>query len=276
MKTEGDASMEDRGNNIFSRDEEEIAESLKRKNLAHANAIAKEVHPRDTLYTRYVKRILDLVIVVPVLIVLLPVYLLLGILNLAVMGRPIFYRQTRCGYKGKHFDVLKFRSMKDITDEEGRQLPPEQRLTKYGRFIRKFSLDELPNLLNILRGEMSIIGPRPLPVFYIERMSERHRMLCATRPGLECPRMIQVEDGDLFKYHRTFENNVWYVENVSFLLDVKMILHLVGMVFSFKERGRRAGAAEVTYFVGYDEKGRAISLSHYRKMIVEREEKVSV
>ena len=88
--------------------------------------------------------------------------------------------------------------------------------------------------------------------------------------------MIRVEDGDIFKYHRTFENNVWYVENVSFLLDAKMILHLVRMFFSFKERGRRASASEVTYFVGYDEKGRAISLSYYRKMVAEHEEKVSV
>ena len=268
--------MVEQGNNIFSLEEEHIAELLREKNLAQTNAASAEVHPKDTLYTRYIKRLLDLVIVVPVLILLCPVYLLLSILNLAIMGRPILYRQTRCGYKGKHFDVLKFRSMKDEIGSDGRQRPPDQRVTRYGRFIRKYSLDELPNLWNILRGEMSIIGPRPLPVFYVDRMSERHKMLRAVRPGLECPRMIHIEDEDIFKYHRTFENNIWYVENVSFLPDVKMVLHLIGMVFSFKKRERQAGAAVVTYFVGYDDKGRAISLNHYQKTHAEHGETVNV
>ena len=253
----GGNKVDNVGNNISSKEEEQIADYLRERTLDHANAISRPVNPRKTLYTCFGKRIIDLIIIVPALIVLSPLFLILTILNLIFMGRPVFFKQTRFGYKGKNYEMLKFRSMKNSLDKEGRQLPNEKRLTKYGRFIRKYSLDELPNLVNILRGEMSIIGPRAVPLFYKECMTERHKMMSAVRPGLECPRMIGFEwEGRVTDYHITFENNIWYVENISLLTDIKMIFKLIKMTFSLGERGKHAGA--LAYFVGYDDDGIAL------------------
>lgn len=252
--------MKEKGNDIFSKEEELMAQFLKEKNLMHANQIATEVHPKNTFYTRYGKRVLDLIIITPVIVFLSPIYLILALLNLINMGTPIFYKQTRYGYRGKYYDIYKFRSMKNLYTNDGRQLSPDHRLTKYGKLIRKLSLDELPNLINIFRGEMSIIGPRGVPVFYMERMTERHKMMSAVRPGLECPRVISFEDKeDMSVYHINFENNIWYVENVSLMTDVRMIFLLIKLVFSYRERSHHASGA--SFFVGYDDKGRAISMS---------------
>lgn len=257
--------MEEKGNNIFSKEEEIIAEYLRNKNLENANSVSQEVTPKVSFYTKYGKRIIDLVVIIPVIILLIPVYIILTLLNYIDMGAPIIYKQTRYGYKGKTYNMLKFRSMKNILDSEGRQLSPNQRLTKYGRLIRKLSLDELPNLFNILKGEMSIIGPRAVPMVYAHNMSERHKMMSAVRPGLECPRVIEVENADkLSGYHICFENNIWYVENVSLLVDIKMFFLLIKMVFSIKQRSRNAGGA--SFFVGYDDKGYAISTTLAKKI----------
>lgn len=247
------------GNNIFSTEEEELASYLKMKNLEHANVVARTVHPKKTLYTKIGKRLVDLIIIIPVMIILSPIYIILAATNLIDMGKPILFKQTRYGYRGKNYNILKFRSMRNLVDAEGRQLPPDQRLTKYGRFIRKVSLDELPNFYNILKGEMSIIGPRAVPVFYLERMTERHKKMSEVRPGLECPIMINLKAGDnISKYEVIFENNIWYVENISLFTDVKMFFKLIKMVFSMGERTKHASAA--SFFVGYDEEGRALSL----------------
>lgn len=260
-----DRVMTEQGNNIFSKEEEEMAEFLRERNLDLANEIAGKVYPKNSLYSKYVKRFLDLIIVTPIIIILLPVYIILFVLTFFNLGEPVFYRQTRYGYQGRYYEILKFRSMKNAVNNEGRQLPSNQRLTKYGRFIRKLSLDELPNLINIFRGEMSIIGPRAVPIFYMERMTERHKMISAVRPGLECPQMINVEyDDEISNYMITFENNIWYVENISFMTDVKMFLLLIKMVFTFKERKKRAGGT--SFFVGYDDKGRAISMNMAKKI----------
>lgn len=254
----------EKGNNIFSEEEELMAQFLREKNLAYANKIAAEVNPKDTLYTRYVKRLLDLIIITPIIVCLLPVYLIVAILNLIFLGKPILYKQTRYGYKGKYYEILKFRSMNNAITSDGRQLPNEQRLTKYGRFIRKLSIDELPNLINIFRGDMSIIGPRAVPIFYMERMTERHKMMSLARPGLECPIMNEIEsDDEVSNYFINFENNIWYIEHVSFLTDVRMFFLLIKMVFTFKERKKRANGA--SFFVGYDDKGRAISMNLAKK-----------
>ncbi len=183
--------------------------------------------------------------------------MLLAVMNLLIMGRPIFYKQIRTGYKGKSFEMFKFRSMKNTVGQDGRLLPSSQRLTRYGKFIREFSLDELPNLLNILRGDMSIIGPRPLPVEFEERYSERHKQRCLVRPGLECPCIHA--DNHVRLYQEQFENDIWYVENISFLVDVKMVLSLLRMVLNAKERGDHANVNGGN-FVGYDERGEAFSM----------------
>lgn len=252
------------GNNIFSADEEMMALFLREKNLDKANAMAASVKPNMNLYSKYGKRFLDLLITVPILVILSPIFGILAIANMIDLGKPILYRQTRYGYKGNNYDILKFRSMKNSADSDGRQLPPGARLTRYGRFIRKYSLDELPNLVNIVKGDMSIIGPRAVPVFYMERMTERHKKMAYVRPGLECPRMIKPElSSDISNYQITFENNIWYVENISFITDIRMFFRLIKMVFSFGERSKHADAG--AFFVGYDGEGKAISMKLAKK-----------
>lgn len=249
--------MEIKGNNIFSAEDEKMADFLKKRNLDYVNSMSLPVHPKNSFYTRHGKRVLDLVIIVPATIILSPLLIVLLVCNYIEMGRPIFYKQTRTGYKGKNFDMIKFRSMRNVVDKNGRQLSGNQRLTKYGRFIRRFSLDELGNFFNIIKGEMSIIGPRAMPVFYRDRMSERHNMREEVRPGLECPRMIDLTEDDVGEYHLQFENDIWYVENISLLTDIKMVLALVKMVLSAQKRAYHAGAG--TFFAGYNDAGIGLS-----------------
>lgn len=253
------------GNKDLSSSEETwAAEYLREQFLERTNLNSAPVHPKNTLYTRRFKRLLDILISFPAFIVLLPLNLIFGICTFLDVGRPIFYKQTRMGRNEKPFTMVKFRNMNEKKDKDGKLLSPSQRVTKFGKFMRKLSLDELLNFWSVLKGDMSIIGPRPQPVFIHERMSERHKMRTAVRPGLECPRVIHVPEEDIFKYNRTFENDIWYVENVSFLLDVKMLFSLVRMVFSFGKRGKQAQGKGITYFIGYNEKGQAMSLINYR------------
>ena len=251
-------------NSLSSVEEEEAVKLLREQNYDHVNQISKPVIPKNTFYTRVGKRILDIIISLPLFVVLLPFNLIFAVCTFFDVGRPILFRQTRVGRNGKCFTMVKFRNMNNKKDADGKLLPPSQRVTKFGKIMRKLSLDELLNLWSVLKGDMSIIGPRPVPLFIYERMSSRHQMRSAVRPGLECPRVVQVENGDIYKYHRTYENDVWYAENVSFLLDVKMVLLLVKMVFSFGKRGNQASGKGVSYFVGYDENGIALSMNNYR------------
>lgn len=257
METKGNASL-------ISNEEERVAQILREANLAHTNAISAPVHPRDSFYTRVGKRALDLLISLPVFIVLLPLNCILGICTFLDVGRPIFYQQTRVGKGGRHFTLVKFRNMNNNTDADGKLLPPAQRVTKFGKVMRKLSLDELLNFWSVLKGDMSIIGPRPQPVVLYERMSDRHRMRTAVRPGLECPRVIHVPGEEICRYQRTFENDIWYVENVSLGLDIKLVLLLVKMAFTFTKRGDQAAGRGISYFVGYNEDGVAISMNVYR------------
>lgn len=262
--------MEEKGGvignlNLISDEEQYAAYLLRERNLAHTNEISEQVHPRNSFYTRVVKRALDIVVSLPGCLVLLPFNVIFGICTYFDVGRPIFYRQTRVGKDGKHFTLVKFRNMNEKKDADGRLLPPAQRVTKFGYFMRKFSFDELLNFWSVLKGDMSIIGPRPAPVFIYERMSDRHKMRTAVRPGLECPRVIHVDQEEIYKYQRTYENDIWYVENVSFLLDVKMLFLLVKMTFSFGKRDKQANVKGVSYFVGYDENGNAMGLNTYRR-----------
>lgn len=257
--------------NLVSKEEEEAAQFLRKENLQHKNDISPKVIPRDSFYTKYGKRFLDIVIALPIFIILLPLNVLLGVCTLFDVGLPVFYRQTRVGKDGKAFTLIKFRSMNNKMDSDGKLLSPILRVTKFGRFMRKFSLDELLNFWSVLKGDMSIIGPRPQPVFIYERMCDRHKMRTVLRPGLECPRVIHVPGEEVCKYQRTFENDVWYVENCSLKLDIKMVWMLVRMVFSFKKRGQQALGNGISYFVGYTEEGIAIGMNSYRELMRYRE-----
>jgi len=254
---------------LISSEEEQIAEYLRKKYLDHTNKISKKVHPKDTFYTRHGKRLLDIMISAPAFAVLLPVNGVLGVCTYFDVGRPIFFKQTRIGKDGRTFTMVKFRNMNNKTDADGNLLPPSERVTKFGKVVRKLSLDELLNFWSVLKGDMSIIGPRPQPVVFYERMSDRHKMRTAVRPGLECPRVIKLDYEDTCRYQRTFENDIWYVENVSLKQDIKLVFLLVKMVFAFGKRQEQAAGEGVSYFVGYDADGHAMSMIKYRKVLEE-------
>jgi lipopolysaccharide/colanic/teichoic acid biosynthesis glycosyltransferase len=131
--------------------------------------------------------------------------------------------------------------------------------------MRKYSLDELLNFWSVLKGDMSIIGPRPLPEFFLDRMSERHKMRNVVKPGLECPYTMP-EGTEISAYHWKFENDIWYVENVSFSTDVKMIVMLFKLTFNMRNRGDHAGG--LTYFIGYDDDGFATSLGKVKRAYI--------
>ena len=263
--------METVGNkSLVSNEEETVAQLLREKYLEHTNACSAPVHPKDSFYVRYGKRALDILIALPIFVLLLPFNLVFGILTFLDVGKPVFFKQTRVGKNEKPFQLVKFRNMNNKTDADGKLLSPSQRVTKFGKIMRKLSLDELLNFWSVLKGDMSIIGPRPQPVFIYERMSERHKMRTAVRPGLECPRVITLDYEDSCRYQRTFENDIWYVEHVSFLQDIKMVLLLIKMVFSFGKRNEQAAGEGVSYFVGYDCDGHAMSMIKYRKILNEK------
>ena len=175
---------------------------------------------KRTLYTVVIKRLLDMVLSGLAIIILSPLLLIVSVLEIIYHGHPILYSQERPGLHGKIFKVYKFRSMTNETDENGELLPSEQRLTSFGRFIRRFSLDELPELFCIFTGKMSIIGPRPLLVRYLPLYTKRHMMRHEVRPGFAC---VPLKPMKTWSWNDQFENDVWYVENCSFLVDVRMI-----------------------------------------------------
>lgn len=238
--------------NLVQNDEQRISDYLKKRNLEKVNKQSKSVKPKNSLYVKYVKRGLDLIISIPAFLFFFPFNLIFGVCTYYDVGSPIFFKQTRMGIHEKPFTMYKFRNMNNKMDEDGKLLPAKQRITKFGYFMRSHSFDELLNFWSVIKGDMSIIGPRPLPVFFYDRMSERHKMRTAVKPGLECPRVIDVE-GE--KYQKQFENDIWYVENVSFMNDVKMFFLLFKMTFAKEVRTSAAGSI---YFVGYDDSGRAI------------------
>lgn len=248
----------ERNEKIYNSKDQKIADFLKKRNLDKTNKMSKMPNPKSTFYSNYGKRFLDICISLPVVIILIPVYLFLALCVFINLGSPVIYKQTRIGKDGKKFDMMKFRSMNEKKDANGELLPPNERLTKFGKFIRKVSLDELPEFINVLKGDMSLIGPRPLPVFFIDRMSERHKKRDAVKPGLECPYFIP-KDTKLNPYQLKFENDIDYVENVNFAKDVEMILRLVKLALNMKNRKSHAGA--LSYFMGYDDNGYAVGMT---------------
>lgn len=176
---------------------------------------------KNTIYTKYIKRLLDIVLSGIAIIVLSPIFFIIALMELIIHGRPIFYVQERPGLHGKIFRLYKFRSMTNEVDGNGELLPGNQRITPFGRFIRRFSLDELPELFCIFTGKMSIIGPRPLMVGYLPYYTKRHMMRHEVRPGLAC---VSLREKKTWSWKDQFENDIWYIENCSFLTDVKEII----------------------------------------------------
>lgn len=218
---------------------------------------AQPVEPRDTFYVRRGKRLIDIAVSAIALIVTLPINALVAVGTLLDVGRPLLFKQDRLGKDGRVFTLVKFRNMTNKTDEHGNLLPTGERVTRFGRLMRKTSLDELLNFWPILKGDMSLIGPRPLLVEYGPLYNERHRMRMAVRPGLECPTPARLDHP--ITWQEQFDNDVWYVENVSLATDLKLLLRIVGLVFDRRQTAIRGGGSRGV-FGGYDENGVATSV----------------
>ena len=174
------------------------------------------------------KRIFDFLLVLAAAPVWVPVTGVLGMLVRWKMGAPVLFRQTRPGLGGEPFGLLKFRTMTDVRDEEGNLLPDAERLTGFGRWLRATSLDELPELFNVLKGEMSLVGPRPLLMQYLERYSPEQARRHEVRPGLTG--WAQVNGRNALSWEEKFQLDVWYVDHQSLWLDVKILARTVWAV----------------------------------------------
>ena len=194
------------------------------------------------LYRRCIKRLLDILLSLFVLIVFSPLLLILAVLVRVFLGSPVLFTQDRPGYKGKIFKLYKFRTMTDARGADGELLSDEVRLTKFGRILRASSLDELPEFLNILKGEMSLIGPRPLLVKYLPWYTEQEMRRHDVLPGLTG--LAQVNGRNALGWEARFAYDVDYVEHCSFALDVKILFMAVGKVLH--REGVLSGAEMVT------------------------------
>lgn len=178
---------------------------------------------KRSFYSLFLKRFFDILLSGFALIVLSPLLVIVSLLILITMGRPIFYTCRRPGKDGKVFNMYKFRSMTNERDAEGNLLTEDLRLTKLGLFLRRSSIDELPELFNILKGDMAIIGPRPLLIEYYDLYSPRHKMRQAVRPGLACVSLNKSNDDGKITWRKQFENDIAYIENISLVTDIRMI-----------------------------------------------------
>lgn len=200
------------------------------------------------MYSHFFKRVIDFILVFIVLVVIWPILLLITIwLHFANKGAGAFFTQERPGKDGKIFRVIKFKSMTDERDAEGKLLPDAKRLTHVGKFVRATSIDELPQLINVLKGDMALIGPRPLLPEYLPLYSEEQARRHEVRPGITG--WAQVNGRNAISWSRKFELDVWYVEHCSLLLDVRIMLLTIKKVFA-KEGIVKDGMATTVRFDG--------------------------
>ena len=237
----------------------EIAQYIKRDHLEEVNRKVSVPEVKESFYTKYGKRFLDIVIALIVLIITAPINLVIMIVTFFDVGMPILFRQTRLGKNKAPFTIYKFRNMTNDTDENGELLPPSKRVTKWGRFVRKTSLDELLNFVSILNGSMSVIGPRPLRDYYAERLNNRHLTMYRVKPGLECPPLKKIDH--TLSWEERFEHYCWYAEHCSLAVDVKLCFRMIALVFDRKNTDARSKAG-YGGFLGYDADGKII----YTKM----------
>ncbi|WP_405632926.1 sugar transferase [Pseudoalteromonas sp. Ld20] len=175
------------------------------------------------------KRLFDFLVALGVLLTLLPVIAIVAVLIRFKLGSPILFTQDRPGLNGKIFKMMKFRTMLDGKDKQGNLLPDNERMTKFGSFLRSTSLDELPGLFNVLKGDMSLVGPRPLLIQYLPLYSTEQARRHNVRPGITG--WAQVNGRNAISWDQKFKFDVWYVDNQSFLLDFKILLLTVKKVF---------------------------------------------
>ncbi|WP_461206054.1 sugar transferase [Clostridium sp. DL1XJH146] len=207
-----------------------------------------EIKPdRGGIYRNYIKRVMDFILSLIAIIVLSPVFVVVGILVRFKIGSPVMFKQKRPGLKEKIFTMYKFRTMTDERDEKGELFPDSVRLTKFGKMLRATSLDELPELFNILKGDMSIVGPRPLLVQYLELYNEHQKRRHDVRPGLSG--LAQISGRNAISWEDKFDLDVEYVENVSFIGDWKIIFLTIKKVF-VREGISQEGEATMEPFRG--------------------------
>lgn len=209
------------------------------------------------MYKHFFKRVIDFTIVLVALLIIWPVLLIITVwLHFANKEAGAFFTQERPGKDGKIFKVIKFKSMTDERDADGNLLPDAQRLTKVGSFVRKTSIDELPQLINVLKGDMALIGPRPLLVQYLPLYSKEQARRHEVRPGITG--WAQVNGRNLCKLSKKFEYDVWYVDNCSFLTDIKIYWMTLMKVIKKSDIGEGAGNMEEVDDLGFSEKLKAM------------------
>ena len=175
-----------------------------------------------------IKFFLDLVLSLLGLLILAPLFIIISLLLLS-NGRPIIFKQIRPGLNGVHFNFYKFRTMNEKKDEKGQMLSDQKRITNLGKILRKLSLDELPSLYNVLKGDMSLVGPRPLLVEYLPLYSNEHSRRHEVKPGITG--WAQINGRNTISWHEKFELDLWYIQNQSFFLDIKILFLTISKVF---------------------------------------------
>lgn len=203
------------------------------------------------MYRKYIKRILDFTLSLIALIVLSPILLITAILVKIKLGSPIIFKQQRPGKNEKIFTLYKFRTMTDKKDEEGNLLSDEQRLTKFGKILRSTSIDELPELINILKGDMAIVGPRPLLVEYLSLYNDEQKHRHDVRPGLTG--LAQVSGRNSISWEEKFDEDLKYINKVNLVSDFKIILKTIVKVFK-REGISQQGNETMEKFKGSEEK----------------------
>lgn len=212
------------------------------------------------MYRCFFKRFLDFILSLLAIIVLSPVMIIIAIMVKIKLGSPIIFSQKRPGKNEKIFKMYKFRSMTNQRDEQGNLLPDDMRLTKFGKLLRSTSLDELPELFNILKGDMSIVGPRPLAVIYLPWYNEKEKHRHDVKPGLTGLAQINGRNG--LQWEKRFEKDIYYVNNISFFLDVKIIYKTLEKVIK-KDGVTIRGTTNI------------IDFHTYRKQQIEKENNVT-
>lgn len=199
------------------------------------------------MYRKYLKRIFDIIFSLILISILVIPMVFLSLLIYLFLGRPVLFRQTRPGLNGKPFVLYKFRTMTNKTDPQGNLLPDEERLTRFGQFLRATSLDELPELINVLKGDMSLVGPRPLLMEYLPLYSKEQARRHEVRPGITG--WAQVNGRNALSWQDKFKLDVWYVDHVSFLLDLKILVMTLLKVLK-REAINQPGKATMEKFTG--------------------------
>ncbi len=200
-----------------------------------------------SFYTRSGKRLLDLLMTIPLAIVLSPIVAVVAIMVRIKLGAPVLFRHERPGLDGRPFIMLKFRTMTEARDPSGQLRPDAERMTSFGRFLRASSLDELPELFNVLKGDMSLVGPRPLLMQYIERYTPEQMRRQNVRPGVTG--WAQVNGRNAISWEEKFALDCWYIDNISLRLDLLILLRTIGQVIR-RESISQEGHATMSEFLG--------------------------